>query len=74
MGNLGAASGLVELIASVMALQNQQLFPILNYAVPDPECPISAVREDGAQPGTSFLNLSITPQGQASAALIRQAA
>ena len=33
----------VELIASVLAMQSGQLFPILNYETPDPECPIAAV-------------------------------
>jgi 3-oxoacyl-[acyl-carrier-protein] synthase II len=71
-GNLGAGSGMVELIASVMAMQNDHLFPILNYATPDPECPIAAVRNGDAKPGQSFINLSVTPQGQASAALVQK--
>ncbi|MGC4007336.1 MAG: beta-ketoacyl-[acyl-carrier-protein] synthase family protein [Pirellulales bacterium] len=39
-GNLGAGSGVVELIASVEALRHGTLFPILNYNTPDAECPI----------------------------------
>ncbi len=72
-GNLGAGSGMIELIASVLALSNNKLFPILNYETPDPECPITiAVPNNGAaKPGNSFLNLSVTPQGQASAVLVR---
>ena len=69
-GNLGAASGLVELIASVLALRNGKLFPILNYETPDPACPIVAAKA-GASPGRSVLNLSVTPQGQASAVMVR---
>jgi 3-oxoacyl-[acyl-carrier-protein] synthase II len=71
MGNLGAGGGMVELMASVMALQNGELFPILNLERLDDECPIHAVREPTAA-GDSFLNLSITPQGQASALVIRR--
>jgi 3-oxoacyl-[acyl-carrier-protein] synthase II len=71
-GNLGAGSGMVELIGSVLAMQNDRLFPILNYATPDPECPIAAVRNGDAKPGDSFINLSVSPQGQASAAMIRR--
>jgi 3-oxoacyl-[acyl-carrier-protein] synthase II len=73
MGNLGAAGGMVELIASLMALQHSQLSPILNYETPDPACPIRAAQGSGLSPGHCFLNLSVTPQGQASAILIRAA-
>jgi 3-oxoacyl-[acyl-carrier-protein] synthase II len=71
-GNLGAGSGTVELIAGVMALANDRLFPILNYQTPDPACPVHAVRSNEASPGASFLNLSVTPQGQASCVMVRR--
>jgi len=69
-GNLGAGSGMVELISGVLCLKNQRLFKTLNYQTPDPECPISVVATDGVSPGSSVVNLSITPQGQGSAALL----
>ncbi len=72
LGNLGAGGGVVELIASVMALKNDLLFPILNYETPDPECPISAVRSLDTSPGDSVLSVNVTPQGQASAVLVRR--
>jgi len=72
LGNLGAGGGVVELIASVMALRNNSLFPILNYETPDPECPISAVQLIDTSPGDSFLSVNVTPQGQASAVLVRR--
>jgi len=71
-GNLGASSGMVELIASLLALQHDRLFPILNYATPDPECPVAAVRTGDTRPGNSFINLSVTPQGQATAVMVRR--
>jgi 3-oxoacyl-[acyl-carrier-protein] synthase II len=71
-GNLGAGSGLVELIASLLAMQHDRLFPILNYATPDPECPVAAVRNGDARPGPSFINLNVTPQGQAAAVMVRR--
>ncbi len=74
MGNLGAAGGMVELIANVLALYHGQLFPILNFETPDPRCPIHAVRSVGPLPGDSCLNVSVTPQGQASAVAIRRLA
>jgi 3-oxoacyl-[acyl-carrier-protein] synthase II len=71
-GNLGAGSGMVELIASLLAMQHDRLFPVLNYTTPDPECPVAAVRNGDARPGASFINLNVTPQGQASAVMVRR--
>jgi 3-oxoacyl-[acyl-carrier-protein] synthase II len=71
-GNLGAGSGMVELVASVLALGHGHLFPVLNYETPDPECPVAAVTDGSTPAGDSFINLSVTPQGQASAVLIRR--
>lgn len=69
-GNLGAGSGSVELILSLLALKHGQLFPVLNYETPDPECPVHCVRE--AQPaGKRFLNLSVNGRGQASCLLVQ---
>jgi len=70
-GNLGAGAGTHEIIASLLAIKHGRLFPILNYTTPDPECPIAAVTNNNTPPGNSFLNLNYTPQGQASAILIR---
>jgi 3-oxoacyl-[acyl-carrier-protein] synthase II len=69
-GNLGAGSGLIELIASVLALQNRRLFKVLNYDTPDPKCPLAICGAE-SDPGTSFLTVSVTPQGQASALMVR---
>jgi 3-oxoacyl-[acyl-carrier-protein] synthase II len=64
-GNLGAGGGVVELIASVLALRDGKLPRVLNYKTPDPACAVPVVADDGAASGGSFLNLSVTPQGQA---------
>jgi 3-oxoacyl-[acyl-carrier-protein] synthase II len=69
-GNLGAGSGAVELIASVLALNHGRLFPILNYQTPDPNCPVAALRTP-ADSGRSFLNFNVTQQGQASCVMVR---
>ena len=71
VGNLEAGGGIVELISGVLALQHRRLFPILNYETPDPECPVAAVTNGGADPGRSCVNLNVTPQGQASAVMVR---
>jgi 3-oxoacyl-[acyl-carrier-protein] synthase II len=64
-GNLGAGSGVVELIASVLALREGRLPRVLNYSTPDPQCALAIADSDSAPAGRSFLNLSVTPQGQA---------
>ena len=69
-GNLGAASGIVELAASVLALREGRLFPVLNYDTPDPACPISAVRGDDVPAGSIAAHWNVTPQGQAAAVII----
>ncbi|MCA9120656.1 MAG: beta-ketoacyl-[acyl-carrier-protein] synthase family protein [Planctomycetaceae bacterium] len=69
-GNLGAGSGIVEIIASLLAIQEGELFPILNYEHADSECPIHAARGDSS-PGNSFINVNISPQGQAGAIAVR---
>ena len=74
-GNLGAASGVVETMASLLALGEGRLFATLNYATPDAACGGLNVVE-GALPqaaaGESFLKLSVTPQGQAAALVVRR--
>ncbi|MEA1949902.1 MAG: beta-ketoacyl-[acyl-carrier-protein] synthase family protein [Planctomycetota bacterium] len=69
-GNLGAGGGMVELIASLLAQENGRLFPVLNYDTPDPECQVNAVTDDTVPAGDTFVNVSVSPQGQASAALV----
>jgi 3-oxoacyl-[acyl-carrier-protein] synthase II len=63
-GNLGAGSGAVELIASVLALRDGKLPRVLNYETPDPACAL-AIAKGETPAGRCFLNLSVTPQGQA---------
>jgi len=70
-GNLGAGSGAVELVASLLALHHKRLFPVLNYSTPDPECPISPVTTNDRPAGKSFMNLSVNARGQASGLLVR---
>jgi 3-oxoacyl-[acyl-carrier-protein] synthase II len=69
-GNLGAGSGIIELIASLMALKHKSLFPILNYETPDPECPIR-VAQAGDNPPGPFININVSPQSQASAVVVQ---
>lgn len=69
-GNLGAGGGVVETVASLLALREGALFPTLNFSTPDPECPVRASGAADLSAGHSFLKLSVTPQGQAAALVI----
>lgn len=69
-GNLGAASGVIEFIASTKALHEQKLFRTLNFETADPACPLAVADKDGISPGGSFLKLSVTPQAQATALVV----
>jgi 3-oxoacyl-[acyl-carrier-protein] synthase II len=72
-GNLGAGGGVVETIASLLALGEGRLFPSLNYATPDAACRLNVSRGDPPPAaGASFLKLSVTPQGQAAALVVRR--
>lgn len=73
-GNLGAGGGVVELVTSLLAMQEGRLFPILNYETPDEACPIHASQGADVATGDSFINISISPQGQASAIAVRKCA
>lgn len=72
MGNLGAGSGMVELIASLIAMQEGKLFPTLNLDDQDPECDINVVATDDVEAGDSVLATNVTLQGQASAIIIKK--
>jgi 3-oxoacyl-[acyl-carrier-protein] synthase II len=72
-GNLGGGSGLVECVASLLAMAHGELFPLLNYEHPDPDCRIRPARR-GDPAGTIFMSSSVTPQGQAGAVVVRSVA
>ncbi len=75
-GNLGAGSGVIELIGSILAMTNERLPPILNYETPDPDCRITPAGPAHAHASApvDFINLNVTPQGQASAVVARMPA
>ncbi|MEM0925675.1 MAG: beta-ketoacyl synthase N-terminal-like domain-containing protein [Planctomycetota bacterium] len=69
-GNLGAGGGMVETIASLKSL-GDRLFPIRGLERSADDCPINAVTTDDVPAGQEFINVNVTPQGQASAIRIR---
>lgn len=72
MGNLGAGGGLVELIASLLAMHHQRSIRVLNHQHTDPRCPVRVVRDASEPPGSIVVNVNFTPQGQASAVVVRR--
>jgi len=70
-GNLGGGSGMVELIGSLLAIENGALPQVLNYQTPDPKCAVAPVNQAGVAPGEVFASVNATPQGQAAAVVVR---
>lgn len=70
-GTIGAASGLVELIASLLANEQNLVLPTLNFQHPDPTCPLPIVVDPQSTDRSQFLKLSFTMMGQAAAAVVR---
>ncbi len=70
-GNLGAAGGVVELLASVLAFEKGSVPPTLNYQYADPACPVNVIHGHPAeQTGPIVLKLSHSQCGQAVALLL----
>lgn len=70
-GDLGAGSGVVELIGSILALVHGRTPPTRNCDRPDPACPVDVVRQNPRpveRPAVLALNQSWT--GQAAALVI----
>jgi 3-oxoacyl-[acyl-carrier-protein] synthase II len=58
-GNLGAGGGAVETVASVLALQHNEVPRTLNYETADPECPVNVIHGRslvGAEPIAMILS------------------
>jgi 3-oxoacyl-[acyl-carrier-protein] synthase II len=71
-GNMGAGSGVSELIASVLALNHGQVPATLNYEEPDPACLIPVTRRAQPVAGKYVLKLGFTEMGQAAAIVVRK--
>jgi 3-oxoacyl-[acyl-carrier-protein] synthase II len=71
-GNLGTGSGLVELAASLLALQDGVLPATLNQEEADPACPVWVSREPRQVRRPHVLKLSCTERGQCAALVVRR--
>ena len=71
-GHLGAGSGAVEAVVSIMALVRGVVPPTLNFRSADPNCPVNVMREpmQVKAPAAALVNQSGT--GQAVAVLLRR--
>ncbi len=72
-GNMGAASGLVELAASVLALQHGELPGTLSHEKPDPACPVK-VHTGAPRPVTKpyAVKVNYTDLGQCAAVVVKK--
>ncbi|XZE45364.1 beta-ketoacyl-[acyl-carrier-protein] synthase family protein [Pirellulaceae bacterium SH467] len=70
-GNLGAGSAAVEIVASCLALEHQQIFGLIDPQNVDRDCSIRPAT-DGAPSGDWFASLSYSSQGQAAGVCIRR--
>jgi len=67
-GNVGAGTGAIETMASVLALGEGRIPVTLNYTTPDPECPVNVIRGEPLsvkQPTALLLNIAQTGQAVA---------
>ena len=73
VGAAGAASSIVELVGSILALKHGELPPTLNHVNPDPECPVF-VHAKGVRPVTKpyAIKIGFTDAGQTAVAVLRK--
>ena len=63
-GNLGPGTSVVELIGGLLSLKHRKIPPTVNYQTPDPQCPVSIVRETVALEKPSVIKTSYSATGQ----------
>jgi 3-oxoacyl-[acyl-carrier-protein] synthase II len=71
-GSLCSAGGLVELTASLLALEHGTLPATLNYDAPDPACPVAVIREPRPVTKPHVLKVSLTDLGQCAVAVVKK--
>lgn len=70
-GTAGAASGLLELAASLEAVRMGKTLPTLGFSQPDPRCPVNVATTCQATDKQHFLKISFTPEGHAAAVVVK---
>lgn len=69
-GNVGPASGALELLASLLAIQHRTLPGTLNYQNPDPDCPVHVLRDPQSLENPHALVINHSCTGQVASLLI----
>jgi 3-oxoacyl-[acyl-carrier-protein] synthase II len=70
-GHLGAGSGVVELIGSLLGRARGEVPVTLNYQQADPQCPVNVIHEQPLRPRSSIsISLSQSATGQAVAVVL----
>jgi 3-oxoacyl-[acyl-carrier-protein] synthase II len=72
MGDAGAGAGVIELVASLLALDRGTVPATLNYETPDPDCPIDVSRVPRAVARDCVLKVGLTTLGQCGAVVVRR--
>jgi 3-oxoacyl-[acyl-carrier-protein] synthase II len=73
IGNLGAASGSTELVASLLAFHHGLLPGTLNYEHADPRCPVQVAAGQAVRCGKPYaIKLGFTELGQCAAIVLRR--
>ncbi|MBI3406850.1 MAG: beta-ketoacyl-[acyl-carrier-protein] synthase family protein [Planctomycetes bacterium] len=72
LGSVGAASGIIELAASILALKHGVVPRSLNFEEPDPAGPVSVLCEPKRVEKPYFLKISFTDMGQCAAVVCRR--
>jgi 3-oxoacyl-[acyl-carrier-protein] synthase II len=72
LGSLCSAGALVELIASLLAMEHGTVPATLNYDAPDPACPVAMIRDPRPVTKPHILKISLTDLGQCAAAVIKK--
>ena len=71
-GNLGGGTGVVELVASLTAIENQLTPKTLNYEQPDPKCPVAVTSEPLAMEAPRVMCVNQSTTGQSVAVVLER--
>jgi 3-oxoacyl-[acyl-carrier-protein] synthase II len=73
LGNLGAASGTAELVASILGLRHGVMPATLNHDEKDPQCPVTVIAGSPRQTSRPCaVKIAFTQMGQCAAVVVRK--
>ena len=70
-GTAGAACGLLDLTASILAARNGVVLPTLGFQSADDACPVNVCRHLERATAEHILKISFTPMGHAAAVVVQ---